>query len=284
MDISKVFSNDVAELYGKDFYYSRRFAKGNFNVIKPHAHEHYEVYFLTRGSRRFFVKNKFYIVSEGDVVLIRPNTIHYTTASLTEYHERILLNFTSSYVPSELFRDVSHIADEVCITIPKDLRRQIEELFGKIAEEYQKNDKYSHIMKKSLLSELLGAFLRTTNSRPSADTSVRGSENAVDRLLEYISENLSSRITLDDAAAYTGFSKSHFSRVFKTVTGFTFSDYLRLQRLFKARHLLEKTRDSITEIAYDCGFMSSGYFSTVFKEYFGMSPVSYRKNKPDAKN
>lgn len=281
MDMSNIFMNDVAELCGKDFYYSRRMAKGDFNVIKAHAHEHYELYYLTEGCRRFFVKNKFYTINAGDVVFIKPGTIHFTAAETGCGHERILLNFTDKYISSTIKGKIINMFDGIYLTVPTEERNTIHGYFERISSEYKTNDAYSSFLEGEILSELLVAFLRIKHKETQSLTPKNISDGPIPRLLDFINENISAKITLDDAASYVGFSKSHFSRVFKEFTGFRFIDYLQLQRLLKARHLLEKTQDSVTSIAYDCGFANSGYFSTAFGKYFGMTPLEYRKNKAD---
>lgn len=279
MEKSAVFRHDVAALYGKNFYYSRRRAEGDFNVIKPHAHEHYEIYYLTEGDRRYFIKNKIYMVNAGDVVLIKPHQLHYTAAAGAARHERILLNFTEEYVSPQIKPHLMGLCERECISIPSDKRRQTEEIFAKMADEYQNGDKYARFAQSALLTELLITILRTGTEFGAEGAATGNAENAIAGLLEYLGEHLAREISLEEAAAVAGFSKSHFSKLFKEMTGFTFGNYLQLQRLLKARRLLEKTRDSVTDIAYECGFMNSGYFSTVFKHYFGMTPLHYRKNK-----
>lgn len=271
------FEKDTSELLGKDFYYSRRFAEGSFNVIKPHMHEYYELYYLTRGSRTYFIKNRIYTVGEGDIVLIKPNTIHYTASSRSLSHERILLNFAEKYISKDLKPYIGGLCEEGCITIPEGRRKYAENIFERLREEYESRDRYSELMEGKLLSELLITVLRAGTEYCTAYSVEENAESAVSGLLKYISENLSSEISLSDAAAYAGFSKSHFSKLFKEMTGFTFGEYLKLQRLLKAKRLLEKTSVSVTEVAYECGFENSGYFSTVFKAYFGMTPLGCRK-------
>lgn len=278
MDASSVFKNDIAELYGKDFYYSRRFAKGDFNVIKPHSHAHYEIYYLTAGARRYFINNKIYTVTAGDVVIIEPNVIHYTAAAGADTHERVLLNFTESYIAEHAKPMLAHLCKTGCVSLQEKGIKKADGIFARIAEEYCTRDKYSAFLESGYLSELFAVLIRAGEEQAYAPADT---EDAVSRLLEYVGENLSHAISLEEAASVAGFSKSHFSKLFREQTGFTFNSYLQIQRLQKARRLLEKTQDSITDIAYECGFMSSGYFATVFKNYFDISPLDYRhiKNK-----
>ncbi|MNL70154.1 HTH-type transcriptional activator RhaS [compost metagenome] len=49
--------------------------------------------------------------------------------------------------------------------------------------------------------------------------------------------------------------------------------YLQMLRLNAARQLLESGQQSVTNVAYDCGFSSSQYFATCYKKRFGFSPI-----------
>jgi AraC family L-rhamnose operon regulatory protein RhaS len=62
-------------------------------------------------------------------------------------------------------------------------------------------------------------------------------------------------------------------------TGSTPQRYLNRLRLIKARHLLRHTDDSVTDIAYRCGFGDSNHFSTLFRREFDWSPRDIRQGR-----
>ncbi|MDE6659385.1 MAG: helix-turn-helix transcriptional regulator, partial [Eubacterium sp.] len=70
---------------------------------------------------------------------------------------------------------------------------------------------------------------------------------------------------------------SFFSKVFKETTGFSPYDYLLSVRLDKAKELLQKTDDSIQNIAFKTGFNSTSNFIYFFKKEMGISPLKFRK-------
>ena len=70
---------------------------------------------------------------------------------------------------------------------------------------------------------------------------------------------------------------------FKSVLGIGIKTYINNQRLISAAQLLEKTDKSISEIAELIGFQNQGYFSTLFKQFYGMSPLKYRQQHSDMK-
>lgn len=99
----------------------------------------------------------------------------------------------------------------------------------------------------------------------------------IDRVTNYLRENLSESPSLDDLAGVANFSPFHFHRIFTIVTGETVNQFTNRLRLEKAARLLRYSKDSLTDIAFDCGFSSSSTFSRGFRQYFGISPSSYRK-------
>ena len=66
--------------------------------------------------------------------------------------------------------------------------------------------------------------------------------------------------------------------VFKKVTGYSPIDYLLHVRLNRAAELLLKTASPVSEIAAECGFSDSNYFSRQFRKNYGLSPRDYRRN------
>ena len=99
-------------------------------------------------------------------------------------------------------------------------------------------------------------------------------------LMDYIDEHYMEDLNLEDIAESIGFSKFHFSRLFKQYTNFTFCDYLCYRRIKVAEELLAKPDLSITEIALQAGFPSISTFNRLFKQHKNCTPSEYRaKNR-----
>jgi YesN/AraC family two-component response regulator len=95
----------------------------------------------------------------------------------------------------------------------------------------------------------------------------------------YIYNNFDKKITLDDIAVKFNISRSYLSKKFKQTTGFGFKEYLVDVRVKNACRLLLETNESITDIAFECGFNDSNYFGDAFRRIKGVSPNKYRKNE-----
>lgn len=101
-------------------------------------------------------------------------------------------------------------------------------------------------------------------------------EPRIERSLEYLRDNLQRDLSLVEIADSVGLSRHHFLRTFKEVTGYTPFTYLRNLRVDEARRHLERSTQSITEIAYLCGFGSHSALSTTFRRVTGVTPSQYR--------
>lgn len=98
-------------------------------------------------------------------------------------------------------------------------------------------------------------------------------------LIDYVNTNcLSSAICLTAAADYMNTSIYTVSRLFKEATGMGFKDYITSRRLKHACHLLKTTGISVNAVAAACGFERIAYFSTIFKNEYGVAPSVYRAN------
>jgi len=96
------------------------------------------------------------------------------------------------------------------------------------------------------------------------------------KLIDYIEKHYKDEITLLTAAEHVHMNHIYISRLFKKETGETFLDYLTKFRLKKACILLAKNEYRIYEIASEVGIADSGYFSQLFRKYYGITPSEYR--------
>ena len=87
----------------------------------------------------------------------------------------------------------------------------------------------------------------------------------INRVIDYIEKRLEFDFNLDELASVSNFSKFHFARIFRGITGETPFQFILRQRLEKAASLLIRGKEPISAIAYDCGFKSIPVFSKNFK-------------------
>lgn len=99
----------------------------------------------------------------------------------------------------------------------------------------------------------------------------------VKKACDFINENYTNDISLENVANYIGLNASYFSKLFKDATGITFVKYLEKQRMEEAIKLIRNTNMMISEIGIKVGYNSPNYFSRVFKRFTGLTPDNYRQ-------
>ncbi len=100
----------------------------------------------------------------------------------------------------------------------------------------------------------------------------------IEKCKEYLQENFSNDIRLEDLSTYVGKNTSYISHVFKKETGMSFSEYLNKIRIKMAMELMERSSMLIYEIAESVGYSDYRYFTYVFKKYTGRIPSEYRSS------
>lgn len=101
----------------------------------------------------------------------------------------------------------------------------------------------------------------------------------IDRIVEYLNEQVESTHSLQDLAKAAQISPFHFHRVYRAVTGETPAGTLRRLRIARALIMLKDTEKPITEIAFDVGYESSQAFSKAFRQLAGCSATEARANQ-----
>jgi AraC family transcriptional regulator len=100
----------------------------------------------------------------------------------------------------------------------------------------------------------------------------------IDRVTDYLRANLHRPVKLAELANVACLSEFHFHRVFTAVSGETLNSFTNRLRLEKAARLLRYSKQSLTDIALDCGFSSSATFSRAFRSGYDTSPSQFRKS------
>lgn len=265
-----------------DFIADRRKREQYFDMKHSHFHPYYEIYYLYSGKRRIFVNDTLYTLGRGDMLLIDKNVLHRTTYISDEKHERFAINFSDKYL-IPLFDQYSKEVVLDCfqlpfLTIHYKRREYIEDLFQKLIYESNHLDDFSEYLIQIYLQELIIFLLRYQKNEAQSQIPINMTDEVIQNTAKYIRSHYNQPITLNIAAEYANMSTTYFSKKFKSVTGFGFKEYLCKIRLTEASKRLLETNDSITDIAFACGFSDSNYFGDVFKKLKGISPLQYRKH------
>lgn len=156
-------------------------------------------------------------------------------------------------------------------------------LFSQICMEYLHDDSLRDI---TIYSRLLSLFINYGRVRLNADSgsavtqlphsSARNYAERFNAVFDYLDRHFAEDLTLEDVAAVAGFSKFHFSRTFKQLSGCNFYEYLCHRRIKSSESLLMQPGLSVSQIALQSGFSSVSTFNRTFKKMKGCTPTQYR--------
>ena len=126
-------------------------------------------------------------------------------------------------------------------------------------------------LKKWFVEKIADAAKNLVNKREEK------SNNLIESAVEYIKENYSKNISLDDVSRIVNISPYYFSKLFKEETGEGFVEFLTGIRIRKAKELLAASQLSMKEICSEIGYSDPNYFSRIFKKNVGVSPTEYKE-------
>lgn len=106
----------------------------------------------------------------------------------------------------------------------------------------------------------------------------KGQDDVIATSIEFLRLNLGNKIGLTEIATSVHLSVSHFSKLFKSRTGYSPIEYLNHLKIQKACYLLQFSEKRISLISYELGFDDQYYFSRLFKGHMGVSPLQYRNS------
>ena len=95
--------------------------------------------------------------------------------------------------------------------------------------------------------------------------------------VDYIEMNLNQKIVAKDLAALVGYTEYYLTHKFKEETGLSVANYAKFTKIERAKVLLKSTELSVREISEQLGFATRNYFSHVFQEVTGKTPVEFRE-------
>ncbi len=125
------------------------------------------------------------------------------------------------------------------------------------------------------LYKLSSAIVSAYGESP-VSLSEKSGRHQIEKALELIYLNYQSDITVEAAAAASGYSKSNFCRIFKLATGTSFHNYLSEYRIKSSCYLLRSTDYSVGRISESVGYNDTRSFCRAFRQITNMTPLQYR--------
>lgn len=263
---------------------------GTYLFSPYHSHAEMEIDCILSGSGTYATLNAEHPICVGDVFLFNMNEIHrITVIDPGQPMEIVKIHFD----PKLLYYDDYHMffgeymkifyghtagfANRIpagnCAAEVQALALRMEQ------EDTQREFRYEMMLKMDLLSIFI-LLMRQFGYTESAEDVPADDANyaAIAGTLRYIDKNLTQQITLDQLARVANMSKNNYIVYFKRFNGVSPYHYILTLRISRAIEMLCSTNESVTQIAYACGFNTIVSFNKTFKKITGMSPTQYAQS------
>ena len=249
----------------------------------PHWHTPYEIIMPIENNYRVKCADQEYILREGDIIIIAPAVLHELFAP--ETGTRLIFQPTLFQFPLAEKDLISSALSPATLITPEeypDIHPRLHELMLEIKDEYFS----SHLFKEAIIYakvlEMLVIVSRnlTEHNKQHFEGKDPKQKEYLEKFMNictYINEYFSEDLTLEGVATLAGFSKYHFSRLFKQYADTSFYKYLNQKRIDHAKHLLLNPDLSVIEIALQSGFSSLSAFLRMFKLINNCTPTEFRK-------
>lgn len=155
----------------------------------------------------------------------------------------------------------------------------IERIKPRLTTLAQKSGFDSMLELMSILHDLsVSRDMRMLSNSTFTDEDINFNSRRIEKVFAYMRDNYHKDVNLAGVAKLAGMSEVSFSRFIKKRTGKTFVESLNEIRLGHASRSLINTSNTISEIAYKCGFNNLSYFNRIFKSRNGCTPKEFRDN------
>ena len=260
--------------------------EGDLTDIR-HTHDFSELIIITAGGGTHWINGVTYPVTAGDIFLIQGNTEHYfesrhqlgmynimfddsylkehlhSLRSLSGFNAFFL--FEPTYRRSHKFKSRLHISPETMRPLKTELQRMTNEM----KQNHPGNDLI-------LLAKALEIFVFISREYSRIRNPMARSLCRLGELISLLEKRYREHWTIGQISRIAAMAPSTLLPVFKKVTGYSPIDYLLHVRLSKAAEMLLRSEKTISEIAQECGFTDSNYFSRQFRKNYNLSPREYR--------
>jgi len=258
----------------------------DFHCVDWHWHSEVEFVYVKKGEAVLLIGSERYQLTEGNGIFINSKVIHRFEATDTVIFPNIVFApqllapvgslIYNKYIHPLLHSNVSHQILRKEVEWQKDILVLLQDVFA-----LQESEEENEMQNVSLLLKIWDILWKHTGTEGMVPDNKQNSQNLARMhiMMQYIHENFSKHITLDDIAKEVALSKSSMLNLFHQYLKTTPINYLIHYRLRIAAQLLISTQNSITLIAQETGFDSIDYFCRKFKKRYGVTPGEYRRKE-----
>lgn len=278
--------SEITPLSEKDCFYIVERTKSEFNY-PIHVHPEFELNCIwnAKNAKRI-IGDSIQEIDDIEIVLIAGANLEHAwingnceSKDIREITIQFEEDFLASNLSKNQFRTIKSMFEKAKhgLLFSKQVSENVSDDIIKLSEE--KNGFHSLLRLMEIMYELsLDNHVQILSSSAFAKSDEISDSRRVKKVLAYINEHYTNKVSLTDVAQHVNMGEVSFSRFIKKRTGKTFIEYLTDVRVGSASRMLVDTTQTISEICYTCGFNNLSNFNRIFKKKKGYTPKDFREN------
>lgn len=235
------------------------------NICPPHFHAGIELVYVMEGKLDAVINGQSITVNENQLLVVNCYSVHrYFSQDSTTITSIIPLGTVPSM---QKLLTTNRFKESV---INDDADRNLAALLKMLAENPE-----NEFMQKGISYTILGYLI---DRIPLEQLSSSDQVDLICKILNYLNDNYTQQITVDQLAAKFGYSRSRFSHMFKSTIGYSLPQYLNMLRCRNIAESLVSTDIPVVDLAINAGFNNTHSFYSAFKSCYNMTPREYLAN------
>ena len=255
----------------------------DINMRFQHFHTFYELCIPLCPRATHFLEGKPYELQTFDILGIPPTVLHMTQYPEGEPCKRLIVRFNLPRGVAGLGNEYEQLLGIFQREVPifrfsPEIRSSVFRKLNDIFLLAQKTDPMRNLTIHLKFIEFLTLlFLHQDQNEYTDEAQMTPTEKKIYAVASYIHTHYAEPLSLELLAQKFFIGSCYLSHQFKSITGFTLTDYIQMTRVRNLQSMLINTGIPITEAALSCGFTSFSQFNRVFQKHIGMAPSQYRK-------
>ena len=245
-----------------------------------HWHEEFEIIYITKGALSIRINGISYHECAGSILIVNQNEIHsmHIETEDTEYFALVFDPHMLEFAQSDSTQNklLSPFVEKKLrfFNKPK-INKETIDIIKQITTHHKQHKLGYTLATKGLLLTFFAVLLANGQYETVVATESH-SLQLIKHITLFIDQHLAQQISLKVIADEFNMSPKYFCRIFKKHLRVPLMEYVNRKRIECATHLLDRTDDSVTEIAFACGFLNASYFTRTFKRFTDYTPTEYR--------
>ena len=241
--------------------FSKRTPSGKRSrIVMPHFHNSVEMYICAKGRYCVYINGERHIINEGEIAFVDRLTPHKAGSVINDMPSVVYFVIASNYY----LNGIKWLEDTTLPPFTK-MHEGFENIVEFLELSSSMEENMNDDMKRGAITLLFGML---KNYCGTVAKSTNKNNDLIVAVMQYISEHLTEKITLESLSRHFGYEKTYFSRVFNKFLGMNLREYLNRSRISEAKRMIgESPQTPVSKIAEACGFDSPNTYYRALKKY-----------------